>query len=162
MKNITQVRKVDRIVVILIHDNNVLLMYRINQDKKYYIFPGGGIDAGETHREALERECMEETSIKIKPGRLLYEVDWDHATKQFFWACSYIEGIPALGDFNEREAMKDGTQFYDPQWIPTSQLKELLIYPLEIRDLIIHDIKNNFTTEKRDIYLEINTCRQSI
>lgn len=162
MKNVAKVRKVDRVAIILIHKNNVLLMYRVNDGKSYYTFPGGGIDKGETNELALERECMEETSIKIEPERLLYEVTWeDNMTKQLFYLCSYIEGKPMLGDFNEKEAMKDGTQYYDPKWVPASKLEETLLYPLEVRDLLIHDLKQGFKKEQK-LQLNLLTCRQSL
>lgn len=33
----------------------------------YYKFPGGGLEKGETHRECLFRETLEETGLKILP-----------------------------------------------------------------------------------------------
>lgn len=155
--------KRDRVASIVVENGNILLMYRINNKKEYYTFPGGGIESGETHIEALEREIMEETSIKIKVVKLLYEVDWDHQSKQFFYLCEYIDGKPMLQENSvEKTAMADGTQFYNPCWIKTDLISQTLLYPLEVRDFFIEDINNGLFSSRQPIYLEIKNCRQNI
>lgn len=161
-KNLTNVRPVDRVAAIIITNNKILLMYRINQGKKYYTFPGGGIDSGESKEEAMARECKEETSIDIQVDRLLYELNWDHKTKQFFYLCQYIKGTPVLGDFNEKEAMKDGNQYYEPMWVKIDKLTSLLLYPLEIRDWIIRDLMKGWPKSAQSMRLSLATCRQEI
>lgn len=45
--------------------------------------PGGAVELGETVTEALEREVMEETGLKVAPGRLLTlrdAIGGDHAS----------------------------------------------------------------------------------
>ena len=161
-KNLTNVRSVDRVRAIVIDEDRILLMYRKNQGKKYNTFPGGGIDSGESREKAVIRECKEETSVDIEVDKLLYEVDWDHETKEFYYLCRYLKGTPLLGDFNEKEAMKSTSQYYKPYWEQLSNLKDLVLYPLEIRDLLILDIKNGFANDKKNLYLELKTCRQTI
>ena len=39
-----------------------------SETKGFYQFPGGGIDAGESHEQALIRETREETGLSIMPG----------------------------------------------------------------------------------------------
>jgi 8-oxo-dGTP diphosphatase len=38
-----------------------------------YCFPGGGIEAGETEQEALEREMLEELAVVARPVRPLWK-----------------------------------------------------------------------------------------
>lgn len=155
--------KRDRVAAIVVENGNILLMYRINNKKEYYTFPGGGIESGETSTEALKREIMEETSIEVNVVKLLYEVDWDHQSKQFFYLCEYINGKPMLQeDSVEKAAMIDGTQFYDPRWVKTDLISKTLLYPLEIRDFFIEDMNKGSFSSRQPIYLEIENCRQTI
>ena len=38
-------------------------------------FVGGKVEAGETKREALIRECREELAVEVEPGEVFFEVD---------------------------------------------------------------------------------------
>lgn len=50
---------------IILKDNKLALV-RCGKEG-YYKFPGGGIEAGETHMDALIRETLEETGLHIIP-----------------------------------------------------------------------------------------------
>ncbi|MBQ6660303.1 MAG: NUDIX domain-containing protein [Lachnospiraceae bacterium] len=49
-------------------DGRFLVMY--SQKYRYYKFPGGGIEAGETPQEALVREVREESGYEVIPGTI--------------------------------------------------------------------------------------------
>jgi ADP-ribose pyrophosphatase YjhB (NUDIX family) len=58
--------------VVVQQDNKVLLVRRIyNPRKGYWTLPVGFVDAGEDPAEAAERECLEETGLKIRVVELL-------------------------------------------------------------------------------------------
>lgn len=68
-----------------------------------------------------------------------------------------------MGEGNEKEAMlKDPADFYLPIWTEVNQLKELLVYPLEIRDWLLEDIKNNFKNTPRDAQMTVEELRHSL
>jgi ADP-ribose pyrophosphatase YjhB (NUDIX family) len=59
--------------VILDGDGRLLLDRTHHTDRPvFYWLPGGGVEPGETAQEALRRELIEEASLRIEVGRLLY------------------------------------------------------------------------------------------
>lgn len=106
-----------RSVAIIINNGKILLMHRINNGKEYHVFPGGGVENGETIEQAVLREVQEETSLVVKIEKLLYHHIYDDNTEQFFYLCRYVSGDPKLGDANEAQEMKNGNaNFYNPVW----------------------------------------------
>jgi ADP-ribose pyrophosphatase YjhB (NUDIX family) len=60
------------VAVLIKKENRVLLVQRMYDPQKgYWTLPSGFIDAGEDPKSAAERECIEETGLKIKDIRLL-------------------------------------------------------------------------------------------
>ncbi len=61
--------------IVLIEDNKVALIERHRAGLDYFVFPGGGVDEGETPEQAAVREAMEELGVEfvchqIADGRL--------------------------------------------------------------------------------------------
>jgi 8-oxo-dGTP diphosphatase len=137
---------------VVIKDDQILLMHRLNNGKEYYTLPGGGREEGETAEENALRELKEETSIDASINRLLYKVNWDTGKENYYFLCDYISGKPYLPESSEEfEEMKNGVQVYEPMWLPISDLLNTLVYPLEIRDLIAKDIENGFSEKTLEL-----------
>lgn len=83
-------------------------------------FPGGKIQEGETPREALKREIMEELDTEIEVGELIDTIEYDypefHLSMDCFW-CSIVKGDLVL---KEHEAAKWLTKdsLDDVDWLP--------------------------------------------
>ena len=67
-------RPISAVAGVVIHNNNVLLVKKSNLEE-LWSFPGGAIEIGETLHEALTREVLEETSIIIKVGDQIENVN---------------------------------------------------------------------------------------
>ena len=61
-------------VYAILRNNGKILVCKTKSTGKLW-FPGGGVDEGETHKQALARECMEEAGIiNMEIKRLIYDV----------------------------------------------------------------------------------------
>ena len=146
---------------IVLKGDKILLDHRINHGKEYYSFPGGGQEVGETLEQTAIREIMEETSISATVGKLVYHITWDNGNENSYYLCDYNEGEPKLSETSEEfEAMKSGVQHYDPNWIPVAKLPETLLYPLEIRDLLIKDLEEGFKDEVSELSIKFMEKRE--
>ena len=163
MENTKNNPKRIRAVAIIVNGDKVLLMHRINNGKEYNVFPGGGVEEKETIEKAVLREVQEETSLKIKMEKLLYyHIYKDINNEQFFYLCHYVSGEPKLGDGNEAQDMaKSDVNFYNPIWCEIKDLPQLLLYPLEVRDWFIEDVKTNFKNAPKKAILRFSELRQT-
>jgi len=77
--------------VILKKENKILLIKEVLEDKKeHWIFPGGGVDFGETLEEAAKREIKEEIDSDVEIKELLgfkeiIRTQFDYHTIIFFF-----------------------------------------------------------------------------
>jgi 8-oxo-dGTP diphosphatase len=95
------------------HDS-VLLVKRGQPPRAgLWAIPGGKVHAGESLRTAVEREILEETSIAIRAGQMVYHLEYiehDEAGVLAFhyvvldFAGEYLSGEPCAGDDAEEAA----------------------------------------------------------
>ena len=129
-------------------------------DKEYYTFPGGSVEKGETVKGALTRELLEETSSKVSIDKLIYHHEYENS-EQFYYLCSYKSGDAELAEESiEKERSEKGMDVYKPIWIDTNIIDEIVLYPLEIRDWLIQDLKNNFKNTPKKATLKSSELRQ--
>lgn len=156
-------KKRTRAAAIILHEDKVLLMHRNRKGFDYYVFPGGGVEEGETVEEAVVREVEEETCLKIRLDRCLYYHDYNDESDQYYYLCEYISGTPKLGEANEKESMRrNGKNVYEPLWVETSKLKKLLVYPLEIRDWLMLDLEEGFKQAPKKATPGVEELRQAL
>jgi mutator protein MutT len=134
----------DRAVAILLHHGQLLVMYRETDGRAYYVFPGGGVERGESAEQAVVREIDEEASISLIVDRLLYELRHVNGDTHYFFACQYVSGVPQLrSGTNEYQDNLRG-DLHEPRWLRLGELPEAVLYPAEIKDQLIHDLAAGF------------------
>ena len=78
-------------------------------------FPGGKIDADESHGPALKREIREELGVEVDVGDLVYETTHaypDRTLTLYFYRCNLIgRPQPRLGQ--------------EMRWVPRAELRSL-------------------------------------
>ena len=83
-------------------------------------FPGGKIEEGETPKEALKREIMEELDTEIKVGKLIDTIEYDYPTMHLSMDCFWCEIVKGELVLKEHEAARWLTreQLGEVEWLP--------------------------------------------
>lgn len=83
-------------------------------------FPGGKIEEGETPKEALKREIMEELDTEIVVGDLIDTIEYDYPTFHLSMDCFWCEVVSGELKLLEAEASKWLTkdELDSVEWLP--------------------------------------------
>ena len=106
----------------IIHDGrNIYLARKAKGEYKgFWEFPGGKIEAGETHQQALVREIQEELDTKITVGDLIGTIEYDyptfHLSMECFW-CEVVDGELKLLEAEDARWLSKDT-LYSVKWLP--------------------------------------------
>lgn len=88
-----------------------------------YFLPGGGIEDGETHKECLKREFIEETGCEIEIGRYIGKASLYHITKKG----EYKKGIGYFYTVNLKyETRKKIEEDHELLWIEPNECVKCL------------------------------------
>jgi 8-oxo-dGTP diphosphatase len=146
---------------IVIKNPYILLIERKTDEEHYFVFPGGGVEEGETPEQAAVRELEEETSILVDLDRLVFKLTYfeqrPERNTQLFYLCKYVSGEPSLHSASEELAyMNAGNGVYIPQWVPLDRIQSLTLYPFYIRDRLLDDIENGFVGAPFEVKVNVN------
>jgi 8-oxo-dGTP diphosphatase len=118
-----------RIVGIIIKDGKIILLHRIKDGREYYVFPGGGMEKGETEKDTIKREIKEELSLDIIDFKKIFEIE-NQGNKEVYYLITEFNGHLQLGG-PEKNRMNKNDQ-YIIEWIELSKIKEIdNLYPKE-------------------------------
>ncbi|MDF2587614.1 MAG: hydrolase [Anaerocolumna sp.] len=138
---------------IVIHNNKILL----NQfgDGNYYNIPGGGIESGETVKQAVVREIYEETGLNVTVGDLIYVLEYEPNNCNFIYGerpsislvfrC-YLNGTdeltkPSIPDVNPN----NHDMISEPKWVDITNLKNINYIPYIHEKLMDYINTNSFS-----------------
>jgi 8-oxo-dGTP pyrophosphatase MutT (NUDIX family) len=110
-----------RVTGLVIQNNKVLLVHRFKHGKEYWVFPGGGVEEGETWEEALHREMLEETGLKLTGYAYLYESSENPGC--IFYTCELEPGTPVLGGPEAEEQSPENRHILE--WVELENLLKM-------------------------------------
>lgn len=127
----------NRGAAIIVQEGKIALIKRIREDETYYVFPGGGIEEGETPEEATKREIFEELGVHIKVEHLIAKVEYKGT--EYYFNADIVGGVFGSGKAEEFE-MKD-RGIYIPLRLPIYELEKVNIKPYEVVESILEHYK---------------------
>ena len=140
-----------RATAIIRKDDKFLLFHRIKPGHDYFMFPGGGVEEGETVEEALKREVKEELKVSVGDFRQLFVVDNIYAPawatihpgqKQIyhFFLIENYTGIPELSG-PEKSQANDQNE-YIIAWLSLDEIKQLdNVVPKEVVEMFLETMR---------------------
>lgn len=92
--------------------------------KDWWEFPGGKVEAGETHEEALVREIREELTAEIRVGQRLCTVEYDYPTFHLIMHCYLCTLMNGHLTLLEHEAARwlAPPQLDTVDWLPADKI----------------------------------------
>ncbi|MCX7698929.1 MAG: NUDIX hydrolase [Candidatus Goldbacteria bacterium] len=131
--------------IILNKKKELLLVNHVKKGKSYWLFPGGGVEYGETIEQALERELKEELSIKLdKISHFVFchETIYPDRSRHIFNIYFKV-----LIKNNLKFSLKPDKVLQNVKFFGVAEFKNLVFYP-DVKDFIIKLWKNNFSKPK--------------
>lgn len=119
--------------VIIYNHGKVLILRRSKTDDwmpNHYGLPGGKIEDNETPKEAIKRECKEETNLIIEPENLIFLPKVSTDKKHSFYYTTKFNGQLKL-DFEHD----------DYKWVKPKELSNFKIVP-DLQDIVNEVLEN--------------------
>ncbi|MDG5473635.1 NUDIX domain-containing protein [Jeotgalibacillus sp. ET6] len=131
----------NRAAVILVQNLGTALIKRMRDGKVYYVFPGGGIEEGETPKMAAKREALEELGVTVLIKECIAEIEWNGT--QSYFSAEITGGTFARGHGEEYADPQRDRGTYLPVWVPTEELLTLDVRPKEVVIKILSHYSSN-------------------
>jgi len=126
--------------IVLIDGENVALIERLRAGLDYFVFPGGGVEEGETPEHAAVREAMEELGIEVAIKQKVAIIHFGFST-QFYFLVEQVGGEFGTGtgeEFVEADPDNPEEGIYLPIWMPINELAHLdKVYPVDVAKLVL-------------------------
>lgn len=119
---------------VIIENDKVVLIKRVKADCVYFVFPGGGIEEGETPEEATKREAYEELGVQLYIQEKFGEVEFNGT--EYYFQAEIVDGVFGTGQGDEFLMSDTDCGTYTPMWVEINMLSTLNVRPKEIADKI--------------------------
>lgn len=127
--------KTIEVVAAIIRDKDRILATQ-RKDKEFkggWEFPGGKIEAGENHHQALIREIKEELDVIIDVKEHLIQIEYTYPNFHLIMDCYWAELAEGTIELKEHQ---------DARWIRKEELDSLDWLPADIE--VVEKIKDEF------------------
>lgn len=144
--------------IVLIQNDRVALIERHRAGLDYYVFPGGGVNEGETPEHAAIREAMEELGVKVAIKQKIVEIQLGLKSRQIYFLVEQIGGEFGTGvgeEYTDADPNDRDEGIYIPIWMPITELPlHENVHPAEVARLVIKSISQGWTQHASISYEE--------
>ena len=134
--------------IVLIKENKVALIERHRAGLDYFVFPGGGVDEGETPEQAAIRETMEELGIEVVIKQKVAEINLGPKSRQIYFLVEHVSGEFGTGtgeEFTDSDPNDPDEGIYVPIWMLIDELpRHINIYPVDLAKLVVKSMKDGW------------------
>lgn len=136
-----------------------LLAIRIRSEEgDFLVLPGGGQNHGETLRDTVRREVLEELGLAVVPQGLLYLREYvgkNHALRRIHSHFHQVEAVfhclcedlSPIGEGRERDRRQVGFE-----WLPLARLADYPLSPKGLGEVIAKAMKDGSATYLGDVH----------
>lgn len=129
-------------------DDGYALMHRKdvkkveNTDKpygEYYVFPGGGLEEGETLEQGVVREIIEEFGINVEVIEQIAYRKVNEENDEYLFKCKYVSGRFGTGtgpEFSGDPKYVDRGK-YIPEIVPKTNIVNIRLVPEEFKKILL-------------------------
>lgn len=134
--------------IVLIQNGKVALIERHRAGLNYFVFPGGGVDEGETPEQAAIREAMEELGVEVAIKQKVAEIQFGLKSRQVYFLAEQTGGEFGTGageEYADVDPDSPEEGIYIPIWMPIDELPLYQkIYPAEVARLVINSVESGW------------------
>ena len=134
--------------IVLIKKDNVALIERYRAGLHYFVFPGGGVDEGESVEQAALREALEELGLAVAIRQKVAEVQLSGKSHQVYFLVDQIGGEFGTGrgeEYIDSDPQSPEEGIYIPVWMPVDELHlHQNIYPADVAKLVLRSVKEGW------------------
>jgi len=137
--------------IVLIEDNKVALIERHRAGLNYFVFPGGGVNEGESPEQAAIREAMEELGIQVAIKQKVAEIQLGRKSRQVYFLVEQMGGEFGTGageEYTDADPNDPDEGIYIPIWMPIDELSlHKNIHPADVARLVIRSRQEGWSND---------------
>ena len=136
--------------IVLIENDKVALIERHRAGLDYFVFPGGGVDEGETPEQGAVREALEELGVEVAIQQKVAVIHFDQST-QIYFLVERISGEFGSGtgeEFTASDPNDPHEGVYIPMWMSIDALPlHEDVFPAEMAQLVMNAQRHGWPPE---------------
>lgn len=136
--------------IVLIEEDKVALIERHRAGMHYFVFPGGGVDEGETPEQGAVREAMEELGVEVAIQQKVAIIHFGEST-QIYFLVKRIGGKFGTGtgeEYTDSDPEDPSEGVYIPVWMPIEELpRQEKVFPEHLAKLVVCSRTEGWSSE---------------